>query len=293
MACTFSIFSILCCLKEALKFGQASNPWQPTNESQQRFMDSYYKYALEYMDIFTAEELDYVASLDYKEVNAFLQRRGFDIQLSPFPKADGSIGSGFGVASVLDIMFKWDGKSRSLSTYNVNTETTYEGVSLMGRVGIDENNRQVVQFHSWLNPGLYAYITIADEGPCEQMNLQDQCTNLHQSYGKLDEIAVNCYFPKAEIDQHVDISWLEDMFYQGDKVPMFISQALNQNKLSLTEKGAHAQSAVAISIISGSLGSAGLDTVVIDKPFYFWLSKGNCPVPVFCAYVDESSWIRI
>lgn len=294
MTSTFSIFSILCCLKEALKFGQASNPWQPINESQQRFMDSYYKYALEYMDIFTAEELEYVASLDYMEVNAFLQRRGFDIQLSPFPKADGSIGSGFGVAAVLDIMCKWDGRSVPLSVYNGTTETVYEGVKLDGSIGEDTQNRQVVRFSTWdlkTSQSLDAYITFAD-GACAQMDLQDRCTNLHQSFGNKQILPVGCHFPKTEVNQQVDISWLLDMYYKAGDVPMYISEALNQNKLSLTEKGAHAQSAAAIGVRSGSLTAGSYHNVVIDKPFYFWLAKGKCPVPIFCAYVDEGNWIK-
>lgn len=294
MTNTFSIFSILCCLKEALKFGQASNTWQSTNESQQRFMDSYYKYALEHMDIFTAEELEFVASLDYREVNAFLKRRGFDIQLSPFPKADGSIGSGFGVAAVLDIMCKWEGRSSPLSVCNAITETVYEGVKLDGTIGVDDQNRQVVRFSSWdlaTNQSLSAYITVAD-GACAQMDLQDRCTNLHQGFGNASKLPVNCHFPKTEVNQEVDISWLLDMFYKAGDIPMVISEALNQNKLSLTEKGAHAQSAAAIGIVSGSMAAGSYDHVVIDKPFYFWLAKGNCPVPIFCAYVDEGSWIK-
>jgi serine protease inhibitor len=109
----------------------------------------------------------------------------------------------------------------------------------------------------------------------------------------LERERATCYLPKAEVDQQPEISWVERMNYQGESVPMLIDEALNQNKLSLTEKGAHAQSAAAISV-TGSLSIAPPDKIVaINEPFYFWISKDNCPVPVFCAYVDKESWIEV
>jgi hypothetical protein len=130
MTNTFSIFSILCCLKEALKFGNAEDQiWRSTNESQKRFLDSYYQYALEYMDIFSKEELSCIASSDYDEVNAFLKDKGFDIQLSG--------GGEFGVASVLDLFCKWKGESSVVRVFDQFLYSkTYEGVRLDGESGI-------------------------------------------------------------------------------------------------------------------------------------------------------------
>lgn len=271
MSYTFSIFPILSCLKSDEK-------WNPINELQKTFLEKYCRYQ-EYLDVFTEEELSSITSSNCEEVNNFLKEKGFDIQLSP------SEGGSF-IASILDVLLEWDGESCSIPTYNANVETIYEGIKLDGCLGTI-GDESVVKFWSKKQPGLCAYITIANES-LDQMDLQEKCTELN---GKFEYSGLGtCYFPKAEINQHVDISWFVGMHY-GD-APTIIAEALNQNKLSLTEEGAHAQSAAAMRFVTGSL-ELPRTPVTIDKPFYFWLIKDNCPIPIFCAYVDEQDWIKL
>ena len=68
---------------------------------------------------------------------------------------------------------------------------------------------------------------------------------------------------------------------------------MGQDKLKIDEKGAKAEAAAAIVVISGSIG--GLNPshyVTMDCPFLFWVEKENVPVPVFSAYITEEHWER-
>jgi serine protease inhibitor len=85
-----------------------------------------------------------------------------------------------------------------------------------------------------------------------------------------------------------DLSWLIGMRTvdeQGN--PWRISQAKQQTKLRLNEKGARAQSAAAIGC--GTL-SMPPPPFIVDRPFVFWVMRAGIDLPLFVSYITPEHW---
>lgn len=91
-------------------------------------------------------------------------------------------------------------------------------------------------------------------------------------------------FPMVNIQQKVDISWLTDMSYDTSK----IKEALQETHFQMNEKGAAAQSAATVALVTCIAPPKPLFT--IDKPFYLWIERPGMSIPLFTAYIDQSDW---
>lgn len=68
-----------------------------------------------------------------------------------------------------------------------------------------------------------------------------------------------------------------------------IRQALQETRFQMNEKGARAQSAVAIEICVKCIQQP-TPTFDITEPFYIWIERPGMSVPLFAAYVDQVDW---
>jgi hypothetical protein len=89
--------------------------------------------------------------------------------------------------------------------------------------------------------------------------------------------------PMVDIDQEVDISWLVGMRMSDS---MKISQARQQTKFQMNEKGAKVQSAATICIEKCFRPK---EFKICDS-FYLCIVRPGMKTPVFAAYIDKDSW---
>lgn len=139
------------------------------------------------------------------------------------------------------------------------------------RVAIDCENKDIV------------YMTRADRN-LEGFNLLHHIQTLsHQSTTDITRDYSGIIFPMVDINQNVDIGWLCGL--TDSSRSWSIVQALQQTRFQMNEKGAAAQSAVAIHATYRSL-SLPKPVFEIDGPFYLWIERPGMSMPLFTAYVD-------
>jgi hypothetical protein len=68
-----------------------------------------------------------------------------------------------------------------------------------------------------------------------------------------------------------------------------IKQAKQQTKFKMNHIGAKAESAAAFGFAFECCSMPKPD-LVIDKPFYAWMTRKGLDVPYFAGYIDTSDW---
>lgn len=285
MTQTITLWPIIKALLQAALFlspGTSTPPenwnkqWQPANETQQLFV---HNYLAQYTDIskFKPDELKAWASKNYQELNDILAKEHFAIRLEPFPT------NGFGMVAILDVMMEWlaPGTSKKITTKD---NKTYAGVEIERGFTIFTSSHHAhpiacIQTKS----GDTVWFTIADK---TRSNF-DLLQYIHTIANNIqeDNQYQSVMFPKIDLDQQPDITWLLRMSYAG----YFIAQAKQQTKLKMNEFGAHVKSAVAIAMMR-SMPPTNKKVLMIDQPFFCWITKPTISIPIFAGYLDTDVW---
>lgn len=262
------------------------NGWTAANEQQRYFLDTFYSHT-QYLSRFSSKELQSWVSKNADELNAIAASRGFNIKLQPFREDE------FGALSILDILLKWQQPG-------TKTSIRYNNQSFQA-VKLPKHSTTITRTHDladWPHPiaSIYTqsqdvvHMTIAHM-PLEgfalvqtiamlQKILAGESVDTHTRYEEL-------IFPKVALDRQEDITWLKGIA-TGDQWQ--VGQALQQTKLSMDEVGAHVESAVMVSVLTSIQPQREPMPVVIDKPFYLWIERPGCPVPILYAYIDTDCW---
>lgn len=95
--------------------------------------------------------------------------------------------------------------------------------------------------------------------------------------------------PKIKYDKEVDISWMEGM---KNSYSDTISQALQETRFSMDEKGTHLESAVAMFLCTGSM-MIEEQIYTVDEPFMLWIKRPGLKTPLLSAYFDKDVWLRL
>lgn len=222
---------------------------------------------------------------DAADLNSILRKHGFSIQLDE--RADFDLG----VVSILDLIAKWQGKASPASiNYNNNSYpaakiTTGASVTPLYSKTADEKDLLMIRPES--TSGLIVFIennTPARSGLELFQYVHEQAQSLVHN-----EVGCDATIPFVCIDDQPDVSFVQGL--SATNTNLVITQALQQNKLSINLDGIHAQSAVAVAATRGI--STPRKQVVIDKPFTLWIARANQEhnyFPLFAAYVDPANW---
>lgn len=233
---------------------------------------------------YSPEQIKSFISGSAAELNRILKDHGFDIQL------DESMPIDLGVVTIMNLIGKW--LVKAVETTVTNDGISYPaafiktGASIKTIHQYTDHEKQVLQILT--TEGLVVYIEIADQER-SGMELFKHIISLTEGMS-LREIECNATIPMVSVDHQPDISWLTGM--HASNTDLVISQALQQNKLTIDLDGIHAESAVALAAKRGM--AFDRKHMVIDKPFNIWLEYGDDPYnkhfPLFAAYVAPDSW---
>ena len=287
MSFTTVLFPILAALSGAEQFMQLSPNWVAVNPIQENFL-AYLPNKDEQLSKLSGEELKTIASFDYKVINKFLADHKFDKQLEPF----NSPGE-FGVASILNVLIEWIHEGKTTTIMHNNQE--FPAVSMTG------NDFEVLQSNAYKEPilkltaknGDIVYMTIAEKSLESFELLEFVQTLLKMPKNEITKQYVEAIFPMVNLNHETDISWLIGLGTSRLRDNCFfnIAQAKQQTKFQMNEKGAHVQSAVAISIKEMCyIEPKPLKTLVINKPFYLWIERPGANMPIFTSYIDPIDW---
>lgn len=292
MSRTMVVAPIVAALVKSEKILGANRMWRAMSPEQERFLQEYFSQRTE-LARFSDQELRSWTSFAASQLNAILKQEGFDIQLQDFLPDE------FGVVSTLDVLVEWlvEGQESTLSSNGVK----YHAVHMESRAEVDGiyTSSLFEAYHSSVHTSPVAlvstksgdkvYMTVAGAPPYDDFDVINRVnairTTLERAHTHYDWLE----FPMVDLDQKVDISWLRGMRTLSDKGdPALISQALQQTKFKMNERGAHVKSAVAIGIRVTSL-KRNLP-LIIDQPFFLWIERQGVSTPILCAYLTQENW---
>ena len=288
------ILPILGCLQAAEEFlakhkgwGQLNRQvnWTPTNEEQYQFLQRFLAAKSVVSEL--GDNLRRKADLSSEVINAWLKENGFDINLSP------NSGNSFCVASILDVLVEWVNKGDVTSIYN--GRGTFPAVRLKAGDGdvVGFTDKDIHQFPiAGINTksGDRVRMTVLDFIDKETFSISDKVEQLRKatvkrSMGSCDGVI----FPMIDYDRMIDINWILGMSTGPSKDDYYISQALQQTKFRMNEKGARAQSAVAMTLRC-KYAAPKDNWIRIDRPFLLWIERPNISVPLFAGVFAEDTW---
>jgi len=195
----------------------------------------------------------------------------------------------FGAASVLDLLVEWEQKGQAIKLKTSKGE--YDGVS------IDKKGVRIRNSRAHRSPvaelatksGDQVFMTILDNPPLQDGDLVDLAQRIQKGLDWEPVKYDGLMFPMVDLNQQVDISWLQGLSTTGeDGRPAVISKAIQQNILKMNETGAQAKSAVAVMALRGF--DFPKPPMVIDRPFMVWFARKGLSQPLFVGYIKEDAW---
>lgn len=281
------IWPIVAALWAAFDFVGVTSVQQvrPVNAEQTAFVANYMQNR-DMLRSFSPSELRTWVSNNADELNTILKNEGFSIQLQPFNKQE------FGVVSILDVMMKWlhEGSRSKISVTKNADSIEYDAFEL-------KNGFSVFTAQGYPHP-IIAIDTRNDDGSvgkdrvfitvADAVETGDALVNKVRSIQQLvpnTEEYTHVVIPMIDYDQSFKLDWLIGLQVNG----WFVSQALQQTKLKMNEKGARVKSAAAIAMMRSAMPMSA-HKLIIDKPFFMWIEREGVAYPVFAGYMDEQFW---
>lgn len=282
------LYPIISVLSQGQKHLETTNLWVGINEKQKEFLA---KYQGLFSQADSLKEIESLVSENVETINKFLKDHGFDIQLV----LDNSGLPTFYVASILNVLVEWiqageitEIKSAGQTYPAFELKTEANRVSLIKRAN---HAQPIIEIQTKTQDIVCLTIYDGDQSKLEDLTNLIQAISVSSGSPCFDYSGV--VIPMIDYNQEVDISWILKMEIK-DKggVPWFISQAKQQTKFRMNEKGARAESAVAAAITMRCCIMPPKPKLIIDKPFLLWIKRPGLDLPLFAGYFTQDSWKR-
>jgi len=286
MSKTAVTYPIVAALVAAERFLGPDRKWKPTNRKptsgqQKRFLEQFF-------NICRADnipEIRSIASANIEEVNKFLADNGFSIRLSPLPSGS------FGAASILDLLIEWIEKGEKTKV-RTDDRKKFPGVRIKGEnvsfYTIPGHKEPIACLKT--KSGDRVFMTMLNQSPegFDLVKKAEKLSDFDKCWEDVDEYD-GIVFPMVDLNQTVDISWLEGLGTIDEKnVFWYIAQALQQTKVRMNEIGVRVQSAVAVGLMKGVMPHR--PDLIINRPFLMWIERPGLEKPLFVGYITEEDW---
>ncbi len=259
--------------------------WNAVNALQKTFVADYLPDARE---VALIPEIESIASEKTEDINAFLAARGFQIKLDPLVPTPNE--RPFATASVMDVLVEWveDGDVTHVTTPD-GEEYAAVRIKRSGAEFYDADGLNGTIVGLKTKSGDRVYLAMM-QSPGEGFDLVAKAMHLSKTKKYFSQFAA-VVFPKVDLDQKVDISWLKKLWtIDSHGCHAKITQALQQTKFKMNEKGARAKSAVAL----GGMRSTSIELppidLIINKPFLLWIERDGLTKPLFVGYLCQDVW---
>jgi hypothetical protein len=275
-------YPLVMALKEADKILGPDRQWEPVNEAQRRFLKDFFEPCRGE----AVPEIQSLASWDAQEINSFLAQRGFNLRVGPFP-ADH-----FGAASVLDLLVEWVSPGSVITIKSgLLRRRSYPGVHLRaGLMFLRAAGHWGAIARISTKTGTDVYMTML-RSPRPSLDLVALAEEL-TAKARRTERYLGAKFPMVCLDHFVDVSWIEGVRATAESgVPTIVDKALQQTRLRMNERGARAESAVALVPLTASRWPARpRPPLVINRPFLIWFVRKGLAKPLFVGHITREDW---
>ena len=254
--------------------------WTPTNDEQEAFLPTFLVARGE-LGRFSERELRAWVSRDAAELNAILEREGFAIRVPELGRDD------LGMVSILDVLVEWieEGDRTDLRCDGVR----YPAVRLDAFHGVTSpvHPHPIAVLNT--RSGDRLCLTVADRAR-EGFDLLATIEAIRSVREPSSTTFRDLVFPMVDLDQQVELDWIVGMRTNDlDGRPVVIEHGVQQTKLRINLKGAHVESAAAITMVTGMQPDFA-ENLVIDRPFFCWIERDGVTEPILAAYIDEADW---
>mmetsp|Transcript_12932 Transcript_12932/g.19697 ORF Transcript_12932/g.19697 Transcript_12932/m.19697 type:complete len:261 (-) Transcript_12932:596-1378(-) len=214
---------------------------------------------------------------DAAELNAWFAENdwpGMDITIAP---------NGLGVGSIFDLLVDWQNVGKKYSVYI--DQVRYEGVKMDKSASLNGYQLQGYDYPMFelatRQDGWRVFLVETDKS-YTGMDLTTRAVELMELSRQPYDFRT-LQFPQVDFEADVNIKWMEGMKVEGGLFS--IDEAIKKVRLRLDDKGARAQSAVAMITRSLPMGVYSL-----ERPFFviFW-HEGLTLAP-FVAISANDSW---
>ncbi len=289
MSVTVTLPPIVHCLSLAERFGNRSarGVWTPINVQQRQLIEEFRDEVIQLVGALSDEEIKGAASRDIEEINAFLRRHNFDIQL------DAIAPRSFGVAALFKVVVEWKVPGERDWLCSQGDENDYEAARLCAGYRCftcAEHPHPVVALQTRTDDTVF--LTKAGSDLPDGLDLLHYAHRLHTaepSGVRFDQVI----FPVTEYDECVDISWLLNMQLEfSPQEILSIEQALQQTKFRMDETGAVVESAVVEECCEIEDFAPELKILRIDEPLLLWMTRAGHTLPFFAGHFTEQHWVQ-
>lgn len=285
MSKTTVVYPLVACLKEAVDFLKAPGPWTPFNEKQTELIDKCYSKGV--LDLTKIKDIiDSMSTRDNEELMKFFKDRGFEFKIRPFSSGE------FGVGSVLSVLVEWldihekcDIRSGTDSYSGVKAKNNYKVYSS------SKHEHPIVMLETKTDEKVY--ITIADK-EYSDLDLLARIKEIDKSRIIKAKSLISGYdcvmFPMVNLDHAVDISWIIGININDHSgFNWHVSEAEQKTRFKMNHVGAEAESA-AYMRLRLCCARVTKPQIIVDKPFFVWMTRPGLNDPLFVGYIDEEDW---
>ena len=264
------------------QIGLEGSSWVTDNDSQKMFLTRYFPSMRGVLE--KIREIVSLVSRSADAINTFLAERGFSITVRPFDSRS------IGIAAVQDITVEWKEVGERTTVRAIASGERHPAVRLTKGVNYytAPGHAHPIAMISTVS-GDIVCMTKLDGYPDSAFALDILAENLTRT-GRMTYVRFGgLVFPMVNLNTDMEMSWMLGM-QLDDSV---VTQAVGQFKFRMNEKGARAQSAVAI--VTTRAFSAPAPDMVIDGPFLMWIIRPSLGaeqqyVPLCLAHITEKDW---
>ncbi len=281
MSKSATVFTLMEVLRKAEDILGKGRQWRAKNDTQAALINDFLNHINEAREI---KEIESIASYMAGEINEFLAKRGFSIQLDSFAPSE------FGVAAVLDLMVKWGLKGDKIQITTPDNKT-YPGVYLKKGVqffnAYGDHTEPIAKIGTQTDDEVF--MTMIDKVP-DGLDLIKFAAKLISQLKYIDRDNLEgLQFPMINFTNYPDLSWLLGMATTGkDGAPAWISQAKQQTKLRMNEIGARVQDAVAVAVKRCMV--VPKKPLIINKPFLCIFTRPGLKFPLAVFHLEPDCW---
>lgn len=274
MSKTTVIHPIIACLNAVCDVLKTKDDWSTVNNLQKTLVEKYYSKSIKDLSKLN-DIIDAMFSIDNKDLMEFFKERGFQVVIEPF--GDGE----FGVGSVLSVLIEWLTEHSKSSIFVGDKEYPAVLVESHYEVFKSENHKHPVVMLK-TKSGEEVYLTIADK-LYENLDLISRIKDIQLTLNNVTQDYENVILPMVNLDQDVDISWVNGINIHG----RYISKAIQKTRFKMNHVGAKVES---MAFLTNECCMRNKFPVVINKPFFVWVNRCNVNEPLFVGYITEEDW---
>lgn len=271
---TEAIWPILGCLCKAQEFINTEEDYRCVNKAQKDFLKSFWGWKQDLKNVPVESRADFNSNV----INAWLKEKGFDIELDPVCAPE------FAVASILDALVEWESEG-SECKIDCFDGKLYDGVRMDSGYQILYSPEVGKYLQVYTKTGEEVNMAVCDPAnDLDNFGLTRLAIRINDSFIPDSFHPSYISFPMIDCDQKPDISFLKGLEIEGFN----IGEALQQTRFRMNEKGARAQSAVAMGF--RCLCMIQPTSFDIDSPFLLWINSPKTRYPIFAGYFMTETW---